>query len=434
MVRNVASLMVAALVLGSAQVTFGQVGPDGWWSQTIGTAAQGEAQAKGDTFEVTGNGDDIWNNADAFQFLYKELTGDGSLTARVVSKGTGSNTWAKGGAMIRNSATAGSEHAMMVLTANSDNAAGNGASFQWRAAADGASANSDNGGAAVTAPYWVKIERTGNQFSASMSPDGQAWTQLGTPQTIAMADPVYIGLCVTSHATGELRTFTFDNVSFTGQVADRPPQVKASEPVPADGTVGVATPLFTWTAGETAVLHDVYFGTTPELTEVNRVASQQAFTLYFHVPGLEPGVTYYWRVDEIDVDGAVHTGDVWTVMSMPMTAFLPKPANEAPAVFPGTSLAWSAGQMAVEHQLYFGDTFSDVNDGVAAADKGKMAETTFAPGILRASTTYYCAWMKLCLMARSSEVPFGASPPRPASPRRSSASGGRTSAAPPSPT
>ena len=290
--------------------------------------------------------------------MYKELTGDGSLTARVVSKGTGSNTWAKGGVMIRNSA-----HRRVRARHDGHHGQQRRRRGQWAPASSGGPQPTAHRptatmpAAAVTAPYWVKIERAGNQFSASMSPDGQAWTQLGTPQTIAMADPVYIGLCVTSHAVGELRTFTFDNVSITGQVADRPPQVKASEPVPANGSVGVATPLFTWTPGETAVLHDVYFGTTPELTEANRMASQQAFTLYFHVPGLEPGITYYWRVDEIDVAGAVHTGDVWTVMAMPMTAFQPKPANEADGVFPGTSLAWSAGQMAVEHQVYFGVTF-----------------------------------------------------------------------------
>jgi hypothetical protein len=33
-----------------------------------------------------------------------------------------------------------------------------------------------------------------------------------------MAAPVYIGLCVTSHQSGEQRTFTFDSVTTTGGV------------------------------------------------------------------------------------------------------------------------------------------------------------------------------------------------------------------------
>jgi hypothetical protein len=58
----------------------------------------------------------------------------------------------------------------------------------------------------------------GNVFSAFVSPDGTTWTEVGTPQTIPMTDPVHIGLAVTSHAPGELRAYEFDNVSSTGTV------------------------------------------------------------------------------------------------------------------------------------------------------------------------------------------------------------------------
>jgi len=68
-------------------------------------------------------------------------------------------------------------------------------------------------------PYWVKLERSGSSLTGSISPDGSAWTQLGDPQFIIMNDPVYIGLAVTSHAAGELRTFEFDNVQQSGGVS-----------------------------------------------------------------------------------------------------------------------------------------------------------------------------------------------------------------------
>ena len=89
---------------------------------------------------LTGDGTDIWNNADDFTFAYKTLTGDGSIVARVVSLGTGTNTWAKGGVMIRGDLTAGSTFVDMVLTANSDGFAGNGSSFQYRLTAAGTAA------------------------------------------------------------------------------------------------------------------------------------------------------------------------------------------------------------------------------------------------------------------------------------------------------
>jgi hypothetical protein len=106
----------------------------------------------------------------------------------------------------------------MVMTANSDGTAGNGASFQYRLAADGGCANSDST-TVVNPPYWVKIERRVNDISAYMSADGKTWRTLGITQTIEMAAPVYIGLCVTSHAAGEERTFEFDSITTTGGVS-----------------------------------------------------------------------------------------------------------------------------------------------------------------------------------------------------------------------
>jgi len=172
----------------------------------------------GGKMSVTGAGADIWNNSDEFTYAYKTLTGDGTLIARVVSNGTGTNAWAKGGVMIRDSLNGGSTHATMVMTAHSAaSAAGNGASFQYRGATDGASANVDSG-SVLAPPYWVKIERFADTFTGSVSADGKTWTQMGQT-AISMTNPVYIGLCVTSHATGEDRTFDFDGIAGTGAIS-----------------------------------------------------------------------------------------------------------------------------------------------------------------------------------------------------------------------
>jgi hypothetical protein len=171
----------------------------------------------GGKMTLAGAGADIWNNSDEFTYAYKTLDGDGALIARVVGIGAGSNTWAKGGVMIRDSLNGGSTHATMVMSANTDGAAGNGASFQYRSATDGASSNVDSS-VALKPPYWVKIERQGDTLIGSTSADGKTWSQMG--QTIIqMAAPVQIGLCVTSHAVGEDRTFEFDSISATGGVS-----------------------------------------------------------------------------------------------------------------------------------------------------------------------------------------------------------------------
>jgi hypothetical protein len=156
---------------------------------------------------------DIWGVSDQFTYVFKTLNGNGSLVARVVDVGTGSNNWTKGGVMIRDTLAAGSTHASQVITGGE----GNGASFQWRPVADDVSSNSDALDA-IAPPYWVKIERLGNSLSGYLSPNGTTWTRQGTSQVIFMTQPLYIGLCVTSHTAGENRTFEFDNVTATGSV------------------------------------------------------------------------------------------------------------------------------------------------------------------------------------------------------------------------
>jgi hypothetical protein len=172
---------------------------------------------------LTGGGSDIWNASDQFTFAYKTLNGDGTMQAKVVSIGTGTNTWAKGGVMIRDSLDGQSASAQMFLTANSDGTAGNGAAFQNRATAglnmQDNDATSNTASAMVIAPpYWVKIERKGDTMTGYLSPDGVTWSLLGST-TVVMSAPVYVGMFVTSHNANEQRTFNFESISATGGVS-----------------------------------------------------------------------------------------------------------------------------------------------------------------------------------------------------------------------
>jgi hypothetical protein len=104
---------------------------------------------------------------------------------------------------------------------------------------------------------------------------------------------------------------------------------RARDPLPADGATGVTVPLLRWTAGDGALFHEVYLGKLPELTAANKVASRLSYPLYYHLAGVEPGVTYYWRVDEIEPTGTTHPGDIWSFTAVAKKGVAqPPPAGE----------------------------------------------------------------------------------------------------------
>jgi hypothetical protein len=170
------------------------------------------------TYVVGSAGTDIYNSADQFRFVYKSLTGNGTIVAKVDSV-VAADPWTKAGVMIRESLVVGSKFAAVYATP------GYGVRYQARAMTDSA-ATSDT--AVVTTeqttlktPVWVKIERVGNTFNGYYSPDGVKWTAMSwNPQTINMvASTVYIGLAVTAHSTAAVTSAQFSNVTTTGTVA-----------------------------------------------------------------------------------------------------------------------------------------------------------------------------------------------------------------------
>jgi hypothetical protein len=167
---------------------------------------------------------------------------------------------------------------------------------------------------------------------------------------------------------------------------------KASNPSPVNGAVGVTSPLLTWDASSLAVFHDVYVGTSPELTAADSVGPRQNYNLHWHMTAWEPGVQYFWRVDEVEGDGTVRTGDVWSFTAAPLTAFAPLPRNGDKWIDPNVTLSWSAGQNAANHDVYF----STDEAAVANRDAGALAASgqgalTYSPGTLQPETVYYWA-------------------------------------------
>jgi hypothetical protein len=167
------------------------------------------------TYTMTGSGTDIWGTADEFHYAFKTLTGVGSIVAKVLSVDN-TDPWAKAGVMIRETLEPGSKFAAVYITP------GNGCRFQGRTDT-GIDATSDTAvvtteQTAITAPYWVKIERdVAGNFRGYYSANGTAWTPMSwNPQYISMSSNVYVGLAVTAHNAALTCEATFSNVTITG--------------------------------------------------------------------------------------------------------------------------------------------------------------------------------------------------------------------------
>jgi len=208
--------------------------PAGWTDADVGAVgAAGSASwttgANGGTYSVTGAGADVWGTTDALHYAYKPLTGDGSIVARVASI-QNVNAWTKAGVMMRNSLSPSAAQAFMLVAASS----AKGTPFQRRVS-DGNTSVSTSG-AFVTAPYWVKLVRSGNLITASESADGTNWTVVAS-DNFTMGSTILVGLAVSSHVAGTPATATFDNVTIGGSnppPPNNPPSVSLTSP--ANGT------------------------------------------------------------------------------------------------------------------------------------------------------------------------------------------------------
>lgn len=175
--------------------------PTVWQRVDVGAVGvAGSDDAGGSTITVRGSGSDIWDGADAFRFLYRVLNNNCSVEARVTTI-TFTDGWAKAGVMIRESLAPGARNVALLLTPS------NGVHAQVRATASGTT-TATAGPWGTAAPHWVRLARSGDVITASVSADGIAWTTVSST-TLPLVSQVYVGFAVTAHNNSALCTATF---------------------------------------------------------------------------------------------------------------------------------------------------------------------------------------------------------------------------------
>jgi hypothetical protein len=282
--RLFALALAVALLLPAA--AFADIPPE-WAAYDVGPA-NGSADMVDGVWVISARGADIWNQADEFHFVNQYLTGDGSVTARIVAQTTNSDGWAKAGVMLRDTDSPGSQHLMVVMTPS------NGVDMQWRPTADGGSLSSGGNQFPRLFPLFLRVQRQGDRFSAFVSPDGLDWTQIGATQRIRMGREILAGVAVTAHHTTRTCTARFDKVQVSNELVPTGPES-------VQALVQDSAALVLWESVPRSTGY-VLYRQSPGGSGFARVNRRPIDGLSYTDPGLANGSLYRYRVTAL-VDG-----------------------------------------------------------------------------------------------------------------------------------
>ncbi|MHC4554196.1 MAG: glycoside hydrolase family 3 protein [Planctomycetota bacterium] len=155
-----------------------------------------------DDFTVYGGGADIHGTTDEFAFVNQSITGDTSISARVISQ-TNTNIWAKSGVMFRETTDGMSKNVALLVTPGGD------LILQWRDITSDVTSSAWLG--YIDFPVYIKLEKVGTTYNAYKSSDGIDWGAVLWSHTSNM-NSALAGLCVTSHDETITSTVEFDSV------------------------------------------------------------------------------------------------------------------------------------------------------------------------------------------------------------------------------
>jgi hypothetical protein len=192
----------------------------------------------GGTYEVFGDGHDIWDAADDFQFLYAfvDAAAGFTLQATVEMQLPVHNAWAKGGLMVRANNSAGSPYVIVAASNTGPGAGGsNDIAFQWRDDQDGGAAWTGGSGEANNGPVRLVLNRqpSPNHLTIACAydtlgdpgPANPLWLTHDAPN-IPDTGAILVGLAFTSHSTGNVSSALFYDVDL--QAILYTPAVEAS--------------------------------------------------------------------------------------------------------------------------------------------------------------------------------------------------------------
>jgi hypothetical protein len=314
-----AALAVAGWSAGAAQAAPPAVEatglPAGWEAAALGTdetltVKQSVTVADG-KWTIQAGGKDLWNEADGGLIVSQKHTGNGSVTARLLSQTGGQEGgWVKTGVAFRESTEPGARHAEMLYNSGNmlaPNVRVNADETPKHPGNDGSQGVGYNGRGNDTIPptgrdigegIWVGIERDGATFRMFGSNDGKVWTQYGGTTQADFPAEMLAGIEATAHdddssIENEIQTSVLDNVSVSNDLLT-PRSISGIQYLPRDKGA-----LIAWNAPAVEGATFNVYQVDANLGNPKKLNTDPINGSSFVAEGLENGTPYHFAITAV---------------------------------------------------------------------------------------------------------------------------------------
>jgi regulation of enolase protein 1 (concanavalin A-like superfamily) len=180
-----------------------------------GPAIKGSAEFNSSMgeYRITGSGSNMWAKQDQFQYAWKEMNGNFSVTATLRFLGRGADH-RKAGIMVRQAQDTDAAYADVVIHGNGMPA------LQWRSR-KGEDTNTFDLPFDGPGTFRIKLVRNGVRVYMYLGRDGEMPKEIAHTE-VSLQDPVLVGLAVCSHQADAKDTAVFSDVQIEPMPAAAP--------------------------------------------------------------------------------------------------------------------------------------------------------------------------------------------------------------------
>jgi TolB protein len=208
-------MLCVCLLSASAFAQSGDLGVFSNSGDVGGPAIKGSVEFSNGQYRISGSGANIWAKQDQFQYVWREMTGNFTVTATMRFVGEGAEH-RKAGIMVRQSLEPDATYADVVVHGNGMPA------LQWRSK-QGEDTNGFDLPFDGPGTFKLKLVRTGVKVYMYIAKNDAELKKIANTE-VSFRNPVLVGLAVCSHQADGSTVALFSDVSVEAQA---PPAPKA---------------------------------------------------------------------------------------------------------------------------------------------------------------------------------------------------------------